>query len=76
MLIKLLCFWTLSIVLFLFKTQCFGDDSIFAFRWNLLSWAQSIGLILTSETLCVLNKKRTMDNVQKHNNCITILKFI
>jgi hypothetical protein len=26
-----------------------------------------------SETLCVvLNKNRTMDNVQKHNNCVTI----
>jgi hypothetical protein len=25
-----------------------------------------------SETLCVLNKSRTMDRVQKHNNCINI----
>jgi hypothetical protein len=26
-----------------------------------------------SETLCVLNKNRTMDNVQKHSDCINIL---
>jgi hypothetical protein len=41
-----LCFWTLSIILFLFKTHNFRrPDSVFILWWNLLSWTQSIQLI-------------------------------
>jgi hypothetical protein len=52
-------------------------DSVSVFRWNLLSWVQSIELVPISgpvpEPLCVvLNKNRTMHNVQKHNNFINI----
>jgi hypothetical protein len=79
--VQLLCFWTLTIFLLLFKTQCFGTWALSVFRWNLLSWVQSIELVpihLKAETkihspkLCVLNKIRTMDKVQKHNNRINI----
>jgi hypothetical protein len=44
-LIQLSRFWTLSIVLFLFKTTFWWLDSVPVFRWNLLSWAQSIDLV-------------------------------
>jgi hypothetical protein len=50
---------------------------------NILSWAQSIHIVLISGRFlpedgdrmqspkrCVLNKNRTIDNVQKHYNCI------
>jgi hypothetical protein len=40
MLIQLLCFWTYFIVLFLFKTQCFGDWILSPSSGkNLLNWA-------------------------------------
>jgi hypothetical protein len=61
--LQLLCFWTLPIVLFLFKTQRFGDwilSPSSSRTWN------------ESPSHCV-KKNRTMDNnVQKHNNCINI----
>lgn len=40
-----LCFWTLSINLFLFRIQHFRDWILPVFRWKLFSWAQSIDLI-------------------------------
>jgi hypothetical protein len=58
------------------------------FRWNLLSWAQSIGPVpigpsvgflpedrdkIQSPKSCVLSKNRTMDNVQKRNIFINLL---
>jgi hypothetical protein len=45
-----------------------------AYRWNLLSWAQSIELVPVSETLCVSNKSRTTDNVQKQK--ILVLSLV
>jgi hypothetical protein len=49
-------------VLFLFKTQRFEDRILSASSggtgWNLLSWAQSLELVLV----------HALDNVQKHNN--------
>jgi hypothetical protein len=45
-------FRTLSIVLFLFKNTTFRRlDSVSVFRWNLLSWVQSVELILISGPL-------------------------
>jgi hypothetical protein len=45
-LIQLLCLWTLSIVLFLFKTHDVSETEFCLHdRWNLLSWAQSIELV-------------------------------
>jgi hypothetical protein len=49
----ILCFWTLSTVLFYLKTPFCSYlktmfrrlDSVTFFRWNLLSWAQSIELV-------------------------------
>jgi hypothetical protein len=58
--LHLLCFCALSIVLFLFKTQRFGD------------WIPSPSSGGT-ESLYILNKNRTMDNAQKHSKCINIL---
>jgi hypothetical protein len=43
--LQLFCFWTLSIVLFLFKTQRFGDWIVSVFRWNLPSWAKTAKLV-------------------------------
>jgi hypothetical protein len=38
--IEILCFWTLSIVLILFKNTILRRlDSISVFKWNPLSWA-------------------------------------
>jgi hypothetical protein len=50
---QILCFWTLSIVLFLFKTHSVSEtvDSVSVFRWNLLSWGQSIELVPISRHL-------------------------
>jgi hypothetical protein len=43
MLIKWMCFWTLSIVLFfLLKTAFRRLDTVSVFRLNLLSWAHSV----------------------------------
>jgi hypothetical protein len=55
---QILCFWTLPVILFLFKTQCFGD-------WIL----KTDGIQPLKH--CVLNK-RIMDNVQKHNICVNV----
>jgi hypothetical protein len=52
-------------------------DVMSVFWWNLLSWTQSVELVpisrhtwsLVSKMLCVLNKNRTVDVVQKHNSC-------
>jgi hypothetical protein len=42
-LIQLLCFWTLSTSCFYLKHTIFrGLDSVSIFRWNVLSWAQSM----------------------------------
>jgi hypothetical protein len=47
-------------------------DSVSVFRYNLLSWAQSVELApisgdrIQSPKRHVLNKNRTRDNVQKH----------
>jgi hypothetical protein len=69
--LQLFCFWTLTIVLFLFIHTVFRRlDSGCIFMWNLLSWAQSIQLV--SEMGNVWNRNRMMDNVQKHIHCITI----
>jgi hypothetical protein len=48
-------FWTLSIVLILFKTRRFGDWILSPFSWNLLSWAQWIEVVSVSrrETDCL-----------------------
>jgi hypothetical protein len=82
--IQLLCFWTLSIVLFLFKTTFQRLNSVSVFKWNLLSWAELIELVvhylrtlapkqhIQSPICCVLNKKRIVNNGQKHNNCVNI----
>jgi hypothetical protein len=44
--VQILCFWTSSIVLFIFQNTTFQRlDSVFVFRLNLLSWAQSIELV-------------------------------
>jgi hypothetical protein len=56
---QILCFWTLSVILFLFKTQCFGD------------WILKTDRIQTLKH-CVLNKSRMMDNVQKHHICVNV----
>jgi hypothetical protein len=45
--IQLLCFWALSIILFIEKTH-WKLDSVSIFRWNLLSKAQLIELLPTS----------------------------
>jgi hypothetical protein len=49
-LIKLLCFWILSITLSLFKRLSVSRklDSVSIFRWDLLSWSQSIEIFLIS----------------------------
>jgi hypothetical protein len=65
---QLLCFWTLSVVLFIYKTQRFED-------WILSPSSgknYSYGNRIQSRKRCVLSKNRTMDNVQKHNHCINI----
>jgi hypothetical protein len=50
-------------VLILFKNKTFRIlDSISVFKYNFVSWAQSIELVSISG---VLDKNRTMDNVQK-----------
>jgi hypothetical protein len=46
LIIQMLCFRTLSNILFYFKTRRFGDWILFPSSGiNLLSWAQSIGLV-------------------------------
>jgi hypothetical protein len=71
-LLQLLCFWTLSIILFLFGTQRFGDWILSPSSGkNISSWAQSIELVpisgrflpedgdrLQSPKHCVLNEKQ------------------
>jgi hypothetical protein len=37
-----------------------------------IDWAQ-LRQYPVSETLCVLNKNKMMDNVQKHKHCINII---
>jgi hypothetical protein len=65
---------TLAILFFFFKTT-FRMILSPSSRKNLLSWAQAVepvlisGERLKSPKRYVLNKKRTMDDVQKHNNC-------
>jgi hypothetical protein len=61
------CFWTLSIVLFLFQTQRF-EHWILSISVGFTRRQRQIPL---SETL-LLNKNRTMDNVQKHNTCVNV----
>jgi hypothetical protein len=73
MLIQLLCSWTLFIGLFLFKSTYNASETGFCRRLQVEP--THLGPIdrhnPVSETLCVyLNKNRTLDNVQKHNNCI------
>lgn len=47
---KQLCFWTLYIILFLFKNTSFQRlDSVSIFRWNVLTWAQSVELVPISQ---------------------------
>jgi hypothetical protein len=59
-------------VLFLFKTPVLLVT-------NSVVWAQLSRCHLKTEqnpvfeTLCVLNKNRTKDNVQKHNSCIGLI---
>jgi hypothetical protein len=75
MLIQLLCFWTLFIVLFLFKTYCFGE-------WILsLSSvkAYSVGAISVSETLCFELQNMTEFEIKsgrlimsRNNSCFKI----
>jgi hypothetical protein len=85
-----LCFWTLSI--FLFLKQCFGhcilspspDKSLPSWaqssdiRTSSIDWAQlskvfpEDGDRIPSPKCCDLNKKWTVDNVQKHDNFINI----
>jgi hypothetical protein len=48
--LQLLTFWTLSNALLLFKHTFRRLDSISIFKWNILSWAQSIELVLTIRT--------------------------
>jgi hypothetical protein len=46
LMIQLLCFWTLSIVLFLFKTERFGDCILPPSSGkSQFSWAQSIEVV-------------------------------
>jgi hypothetical protein len=57
-----------TVVLFLFKYTAFRRlDSVSVFRYNLLSWAQSIKLVPISGPDGILDKNRTMDNVQKQS---------
>jgi hypothetical protein len=43
-----MCFWTLKIALFLFKTMFGRLYFVFVCRWNLFSWAQSVELVPVS----------------------------
>jgi hypothetical protein len=56
-LIQLLRYWTLPTILFYLKhTKFWRLDSVSVFRWNLLSWAQSIELDdrIQSPKCCVI----------------------
>jgi hypothetical protein len=75
--LRLLCFWIFSIVLFLFKTHV--SDTGFCLRLQVkptqlgpIERANHYLQNPVSETVCALNKNRTSDNVQKHNNYINI----
>jgi hypothetical protein len=49
---ELLCFWTLTIFLFLFKTHSFGDWILpLSSGESLVSWAQSMELVGTMTVL-------------------------
>jgi hypothetical protein len=62
----------LKSVLFIFQNTAFWIlDSVSVFRYNLLSWAQMIELVPVSGQ--ILDKDKTMDNVQKHNICTSVL---
>jgi hypothetical protein len=81
-LLQILCFWTLSIVLFIFQNATFRrPDSVSDFRTSSMNWAQLSRFYLKTETesslrnvmfwkinrTVFLDKDRTMDNVQNHN---------
>jgi hypothetical protein len=57
-----LCFWTLSIVLFLSMTRNFSETEFcLRLRWNVFHWAQSVQLVrLSGDWICLrLQVKRT-----------------
>jgi hypothetical protein len=73
--VQILCYWTLSIILILFKTQHFGDWILSPPSGKiLLTRAQLIELVPISSfrNIYVLNKNRMMVNVQKCNICISV----
>jgi hypothetical protein len=66
-LIQLLCFWTLTIILFLFKAYSVSEDG-----FSLRLQVEPTQLGLNNRASCYLRsqrerkKNRTMENVQKH----------
>jgi hypothetical protein len=79
-LLQILCFLTLSIVLFLIETHNVSETELCL---RLQVKPTQLGPIdrdspypqrqnPVSDTLYYLNKNRTMDNVQKHNICINV----
>jgi hypothetical protein len=62
---------------FLSESQHFGGTGFCLQTWGLsIDWAQLSRFYLKTETIQslkrVLNKNRMMDNVQKHNTCISV----
>jgi hypothetical protein len=50
------------------ETYNFSGALLIGYNWVGSTWRRRQNSVF--ETLCVLNKDRMMDNVQKHNNCI------
>jgi hypothetical protein len=73
-LLRFLCFWMLLIFVFLFQTHNVSEIGTSSIEWAQLSrFHLKTETEPSSETLCVSNKNMTMDNNQKHSNCMSVI---